>query len=126
MANQTVSQTQGSNTNILVSYTVGFVLSAIFIFVAYALVHNHWLVGNSLYIGLSVLALLQLTVQSIFFLRLGSDVDRRWNTINYLFTLLIVLIVVSGSLWIMYNLNYNMTQTPYSDVFNNTNSTSAY
>ena len=34
--------------------------------------------------------------------------EERWNLIAFLFTLLIIGIVVVGSLWIMYNLNINM------------------
>jgi cytochrome o ubiquinol oxidase operon protein cyoD len=54
------------------------------------------------------LAVVQLVVQSVFFLHVGRD--NKWKLITYLFAILIVLIIVVGSLWIMNNLNYNMMQ----------------
>lgn len=54
------------------------------------------------------LALVQLAVQLVYFLHLGSQSKPRWNLIVASFALLVVLIVVLGSLWIMQNLNYHM------------------
>ena len=42
------------------------------------------------------------------FLHMNTSSEERWNVIAFLFTLLIIGIVVIGSLWIMYNLNINM------------------
>lgn len=94
---------------LLISYVIGFVLTLALTLIAYSLVMNHALVPQSLYIVLAVLVILQLIVQAVFFFRLNTATENdRWNLIIFLFTLLIMLIVVSGSLWIMYNLNYYM------------------
>ena len=90
-------------------YVSGFLLSIILILAAYLLVVQHLLAGAMLYGAITVLALLQLFVQVACFLRLNARTEHdRWNLICFLFTLLIIAIVVTGSLWIMYNLNYNM------------------
>ncbi len=55
------------------------------------------------------LALFQLVVQLIFFLDLNGRPSSRWNLTAFVFMAIIVSIVVAGSLWIMSNLDYNMT-----------------
>ena len=44
----------------------------------------------------------------VYFLHLDSKSEGGWNLIAIVFAALIILIVVVGSLWIMWNLNYNM------------------
>lgn len=93
-------------------YIVGFGLAVLLTLVAYELTVNHRLSGGLL-IGLIMgLAAVQLVVQLVFFLHLGREKGSRWNVASFLFMLLILLIVVVGSLWIMYSLNYNMHMTP--------------
>lgn len=58
--------------------------------------------------GLVLLAIAQLIVQLLFFFHLGKESKPRLNTTSFLFMLMVVGIIAFGSLWIMYNLNYNM------------------
>lgn len=58
------------------------------------------------------LAFVQTVVQVYYFLHLGEESKPRWKTYSILFTVLIMVIIVVGSLWIMFNLNYNMGMTP--------------
>jgi cytochrome o ubiquinol oxidase operon protein cyoD len=97
-------------TQLFWSYLVGFVLSVVFAVLSFYLVTSQLLATNAmLYTALTVLVILQLLVQSVFFFRLNThSSDDRWNFLIFVFSLLIMLIVVSGSLWIMYNLNYYM------------------
>ena len=44
----------------------------------------------------------------IYFLHLDGSSAQRWNVMAFLFTLLILAIVVVGSLWVMHNMNANM------------------
>jgi cytochrome o ubiquinol oxidase operon protein cyoD len=99
---------QGGNQKTLSSYLLGFSLSLLLTMVAFALVQWKWLTQVPLYLALSGLALAQLLVQTICFLRLNVSAEGRWNLLPFLFTLLIIVILAGGSLWIMYNLNYNM------------------
>lgn len=91
------------------NYLIGFVLSVILMLVIYWLVGHHVLPTQSLYTAIAVFAVVQLIVQVLFFLRLNARTDSsRWDLISFLFTILIIAIVVVGTLWIMYNLNYYM------------------
>lgn len=90
------------------TYTVGFILSIILTFLAYGAVTRHWFSGNALILVIMGLASVQLVVQLFFFLHLGSESKPRWNAAVFGFMLIILGIVVGGTLWIMYHLDYNM------------------
>ncbi len=54
-------------------------------------------------------AFIQFLVQVICFLRLNTQTEQsRTNVLSLLFTIVILISIVIGSLWIMNNLNYNM------------------
>lgn len=89
-----------------ISYVIGFGLSVITTVVAYLLVvHAVWPKEALVYCVLG-LAVVQLIVQVVFFLHIGRG--SHWKLITFLFTILVVGVVVVGSVWIMNNLNYNM------------------
>lgn len=96
------------------SYTIGFVLSVILTLCAYfpVLWHHtsgHIQISHELLIPLVIsLAVMQLFVQLIFFLHLGLEKGPKWNSIFFISTVGIILIIVLGAIWIMYHLNYNM------------------
>lgn len=92
----------------LASYTTGFILSVILTMAPFMMVMNKWLEGWFLVATLFAFALAQLIVQLLFFLHMGRESGTRWNLLVFLFMVLVVVIVVAGSIWIMYNLDYNM------------------
>ena len=92
-------------------YIIGFVLAVGLTILAYLTVTQHWLAGSTLVFGLMGLAVIQFVVQLIFFLHIGQESRPRWNLAVFLFTLLVLMIIVFGSLWIMYNLNYGMNMS---------------
>ena len=89
------------------TYITGFLLSIIITVIAFCLVGFSMLSTAALYITISILALIQLYVQLVFFLHLSTDSKARWNFISFIFAVIVVLILVVGSLWIMFNL-YSM------------------
>ncbi len=91
--------------NTLKMYVTGFILSLFLTIVPYLLVVNHAFTAKNLVLAVVALGLAQFVVQVIFFLHLSTN---RWNMIVFFFTIFVVVIVVGGSLWIMYNLKYNM------------------
>jgi cytochrome o ubiquinol oxidase operon protein cyoD len=95
---------------LLLSYTVGFLAALLFTLISFFLATHHATRNEEMtFLSLGVLIVLQVIVQVVFFFRLGtSTADDKLNFWVFMFTLLIMLIVVSGSLWIMYNLNYFM------------------
>lgn len=94
------------------TYTIGYLLSALLTLAVYvAAVMHSWTVATLA--GLALLAaILQLLVQSKFFLHLKFKKQGAWKLYTYIFTWIMLLIVVIGSLWVMMNLNYNMHMSP--------------
>jgi cytochrome o ubiquinol oxidase operon protein cyoD len=90
------------------SYITGFIISVILTVVPFWLVMDHSLGRESLILAISILAVIQIVVQLMFFLHMNSRSEGGWNMIAFLFTVLIILILVIGSLWIMFHLNHNM------------------
>ena len=91
------------------SYLIGFALSSVLTAIPFWLVMSGVL-GNP---GLTaaaviVFAVLQILVHTICFLHVNTQSEGGWTIIAYLFTAVILLITIAGSLWIMYHLNSNM------------------
>ncbi|MCH9763162.1 MAG: cytochrome C oxidase subunit IV family protein [Gammaproteobacteria bacterium] len=64
--------------------------------------------AQALYISVGVLALIQFFVQVVFFLHLNSHSNVSWSLISFLFTILMVAVLIIGTMWIMYNLYEKM------------------
>lgn len=91
------------------AYTIGFVSLVILTLVGYFAATSSSISSHQLFTIVSIVATLQLLAIVIFFFRSNvSDEDAAWNWISFVFTMLIVAVIVAGSLWIMYSLNYNM------------------
>lgn len=108
MSTEATAVKYGYRKKTLTSYFIGLFLSLAFTFIAFYCVGHHVMSDTALYGLITGLALLQLFAQVVFFLRMNTTKDGQWNTMPFLFTIVIVLVLVFGSLWIMYNLNYNM------------------
>jgi len=87
------------------SYWIGFIGSLILTCISFSLA---LLKSPYLPYALSFLALIQAVFQLRFFLHLGQEEKPQWETLIFYFMLLILLIIVLGSLWIMYDLNARM------------------
>ncbi len=92
------------NHGTLKSYVIGFVLSIILTLVAYYFVLYRILLGWPLAFTLCGFGILQALVQLIFFIHLDKEAKPRWNFIAFLFMVMVIVILVGGSLWIMYHL----------------------
>ncbi|WED42388.1 cytochrome o ubiquinol oxidase subunit IV [Legionella cardiaca] len=90
------------------SYTIGFVSSLLLTLFSFYLVASSALPPKILYIAVGALAIMQLFVQLVFFLHLNTTSKTNWNLLSFLFTLVVVLVLVIGTMWIMYNLYANM------------------
>ncbi|BDB23610.1 cytochrome o ubiquinol oxidase subunit IV [Cupriavidus sp. TA19] len=89
-------------------YAIGFILAVILTVIPFKLVMDGSMEkGTILWIILGMAAV-QILVHLKYFLHLDTSSEQRSNVIALLFTALILVIVVAGSLWIMYNLNTNM------------------
>ncbi|MBB3593214.1 cytochrome o ubiquinol oxidase operon protein cyoD [Rhizobium sp. BK529] len=91
------------------SYMTGFVLSVILTAIPF------WLVMAGVFesrvvtaIIVMALAAVQIVVHMIFFLHMNTKSEGGWTIMALIFTIVIVAIALSGSLWVMYHLNTNM------------------
>ena len=91
------------------SYMTGFVLSVILTAIPFWLV-MHNVIGDKSVMALVIMALglVQIIVHMIFFLHMDTKSEGGWNMMALLFTVVLVLIALSGSLWVMHNLQTNM------------------
>ena len=92
----------------LKSYIIGFVLSLLLTFGSFGLVMNGALSHTATIIGVVALCVLQLLVQLAYFLQMGASKSARDNLATFVFTVLIIAIIVGGSAWVLYNMNVNM------------------
>ncbi len=89
-------------------YLIGFALAALLSAVSFYLARSSLVWKPSIPISLSVLAMAQIGVHLVFFVHLTSGPDHLNNLMALAFGLLIVMLLVFGSLWIMFNLNHTM------------------
>ena len=90
-------------------YFIGVVLCVVLTLIAFTAVISDKLSKSSIFAIIFSAAVLQFLVQVGCFLRLNAKTKQaRVNLMCFLFTILILLVVIIGSLWIMWHLNYNM------------------
>ena len=98
------SQSHGSRR----TYLIGFLLSVVLTAVPFWLVMTGALDARTTAITIVVLAVVQIMVHTTCFLHVNTRAEGGWTLMAYVFTAVIVLIVIVGSLWIMSHLNTNM------------------
>lgn len=89
-------------------YYTGFIGAAVLTILAYFSVTQHWFSVTTTAIFILVLAAMQFAIQAYCFLHLRGESKPRWRSWSFVYAAIMTLIVVIGSLWVMYNLNYNM------------------
>lgn len=87
------------------AYLIGFILSLLLTLASFSLVHFGVISGYALVGALSALAIIQAIVQLLFFLHIGQEGPPKWDKLIFYFMVLVLLIIVLGSLWIMYDLD---------------------
>ena len=89
-------------------YLIGYLSATFLTGAAFALATNDWMTPASIVAAVSVLAIAQMLVHLIFFLHINTAPEQRTNILAFATTMLIILILVVGSLWIMSHLRHNM------------------
>ena len=91
------------------SYLVGFLLSVVLTAIPFWLVMANPLANPGLTAALVIgFAVVQILVHTVCFLHVNSQAEGGWTLLATLFTAVILVITIAGSLWIMYHLNTNM------------------
>ena len=92
----------------IATYTVGLAFALLLTAASFIVSQTNLLWEPGVPAGLAVLAIAQMGVHLVFFLHIGTGADNTNNVLALAFGVLIVTLVVSGSLWIMANLDANM------------------
>ena len=99
----------GASHATLKGYVTGFVLSVILTAIPF------WLVMTKVFDKPSTTALVilafaavQIVVHMVYFLHMDTKSQGGWNMLALVFTIMLVVITLSGSLWITYHLHHNM------------------
>ena len=90
------------------SYLIGLGLATLLTIVSFFISGTTLVWGPSIPVALVVLAIAQMGVHLVFFLHITTGSDNVNNVMALAFGVLIVLLLLSGSLWIMAHLNHNM------------------
>ncbi|MGE8566837.1 Cytochrome bo(3) ubiquinol oxidase subunit 4 [compost metagenome] len=107
----------GASHGTMKSYVTGFVLAAILTAIPFWLVMDR-VFESSRTTALVILAfaMVQIVVHLVYFLHMDTKSESGWNMLALIFTLVLVVITLSGSIWIMYHLNSNMMPMSIHDM----------
>lgn len=95
-------------------YLTGFVLSVILTAIPFWLVMgNVFQDSGTTALVILGLAAVQIVVHMVYFLHLNARSEGGWIMLALIFTLVLVVITLSGSLWVMFHLNTNMMPMPH-------------
>ena len=90
-------------------YIVGVILCVILTLVSFLTIMYSVLSTTTMLAIIFVSALVQFIVQVVCFLRLNAKNEQnRMNLMSFIFTIVILFVLISGSLWIMWSLHYRM------------------
>ena len=99
----------GMNRKSLSRYVVGLSLTLVMMSLSFGVVAFAGLSHVWINLILAVSAIAQFFIQAIYFLGLSFKDDAgKLNVYSFIFTGIVLAIMVGGSIWIMYQLNYNM------------------
>lgn len=93
-------------------YLIGFFLSVVLTAIPFWLVMGDVLENKQL-TGFIIVgfAAVQMIVHMVFFLHMNGKIEGGWTMLALIFTVIVVVITLAGSLWVMYHLNANMMPT---------------
>jgi cytochrome o ubiquinol oxidase operon protein cyoD len=101
----------------LKGYLTGFVLAVVLTAVPF------WLVMGDVFadpqvtvLAIMALAVVQIVVHMVYFLHMNTKSEGGWNMLALIFTVVLVVITLSGSMWVMYHLNANMMPPSMHDM----------
>lgn len=90
-------------------YLIGFALSVILTIIPFWLVMTGVLDSKrATGLAIAALAIVQIVVHMIYFLHMNTRSQGGWLMMALIFTVIMVVIAVAGSIWVMYHLNANM------------------
>ncbi len=105
---QAAVDSAGAGRGSLKSYLTGFVLSLILTATPFALVMSGAWSVSAILMGICLAGIMQILVHLHYFLHLDTSSTARWNIVALLFTIVIMVLFVGGTIWILFNLYHRM------------------
>jgi len=98
-------------------YLTGFLLSVVLTAVPFWLVMGH-VIADSRVAAFAVMAIgvVQIFVHMVYFLHMNSKSEGGWTMLAMIFTVVLVVITLSGTIWVMYHMNSNMMPMSRGDM----------
>jgi cytochrome o ubiquinol oxidase subunit IV len=90
------------------TYITGYVLSIILTVIPFFLVMTSAIAGSAALITIILFAVAQVIVHLICFLHMQPSSGQSWNWSAFIYTLILLCILIAASIWIMSHLNENM------------------
>jgi cytochrome o ubiquinol oxidase operon protein cyoD len=107
--NHSDNHDDGAAHGTLKGYLTGFILSIILTAIPF------WVVIGKVFDQSSTTAMVilglgavQIVVHMVYFLHMNARSEGGWTLLALIFTVVVVVITLAGSLWVMYHLNVNM------------------
>lgn len=94
-------------------YVIGFVLSVVLTAIPFWLVMARPLDAGVTAAIIMAFAVVQIVVHMVFFLHMTPKAEGGWSLTSLVFTIVVVVIMLAGSLWVMHHLNTNMMPVPH-------------
>ena len=90
-------------------YLIGLALAAGLTVASFYFARSGAIWPGAIPAALTALGVAQMGVHLVFFLHLTTGPDNTNNVLALAFGVFVVILVIGGSVWIMYNMNHNMT-----------------
>lgn len=104
------SEAHGSGAT-LRAYSTGFVLALVLTLIPFGLVAFEWLPRGATLIAIAAAAAVQIPIHLYYFLHLDASFAQRNNVMAAVFTIMIMVILVGGTIWLFYSLHYRTMVT---------------
>lgn len=94
-------------------YVIGFAVSVVLTAIPFWLVMARPLDAGVTAAIIMAFAVVQIVVHMVFFLHMTPKAEGGWSLTSLVFTIVVVVIMLAGSLWVMHHLNTNMMPVPH-------------
>ncbi|WP_066340125.1 cytochrome o ubiquinol oxidase subunit IV [Azohydromonas lata] len=101
-------------------YVKGFILAVLLTVIPF------WLVMGKVFqspttttLVLLAFAAVQIVVHMVYFLHLNSKAEGGWTMLSLIFTVVLLVIMLVGSIWVMFHLNTNLMDMPRHETTQN-------
>lgn len=100
-------------------YVTGFVLSVVLTAIPFWLIMGKVIANPGMAAAVILaFAAVQIVVHMVYFLHMNTKSEGGWNMLALIFTLVLVVITLAGSMWVMHHMNSNMMPASAHDMRN--------